>query len=155
MPGKFRAIVIDDMDFCRELLADYLESRGYEVFCFPDVTSCQLFNNHNAICHGETPCADVLLLDNLMPQMKGIDFLELLQQSRCQMSIESRAIFSANWSAEDLGRAVHLGCQVFHKPYDFNLLDNWLTEQEQRVGADRVLADWNSLGKAHNLLNYP
>jgi CheY-like chemotaxis protein len=137
----FRAIVIDDMDFCREILTDFLESRGYQVLSYPDVTACPLFPARKSLCPQQASCADFLLLDNLMPYMKGIDFLELQRQGNCLFEIDRKGIFSANWSPEDLARAKLLGCKSFHKPYDFEKLAAWLTDQEQRIPRDRVLVE--------------
>lgn len=128
------------MDFCRDLLADFLEERGYQVLTFPDVTSCPLFPARAAHCSKQAPCADFLLLDNLMPHMTGLDFLELQQQSNCLLNINGIAIFSANWTPADLSRADRLGCKSFHKPYDFEKLAAWLDTQEKFIPPNRVLA---------------
>lgn len=138
---KFRAIVIDDVDFCRDLLAEFLEGRGYQVLTFPDVTSCPLFSASDPHCPQQAACTDFLLLDNLMPHMTGLDFLELQQQSNCLLQVAGKAIFSANWTPAGLARAAQLGCKSFHKPYDFEKLGAWLDDQEKRCSPDRVLAE--------------
>ena len=142
---KIRAIVIDDVDFCRDLLADFLESRGYQVLTYPDVTSCPLFSANKLSCPKDAPCADVLLLDNIMPHMTGLDFLELQDQGDCFLHIEDKAIFSANWTPADLARAKSLGCKSFHKPYDLDKLSAWLDEREKRIAPDRVLLNMDEV----------
>ena len=129
------------MAFCRELLKDFLESRGYEVLCFPDVTSCPLFSAQKSTCPKQTPCADFLLLDNLMPHMTGLDFLELQHEGNCLLNIDRKVIFSANWGPDTLAKAKQLDCICFYKPYEFDKLDLWLTNQEKQIPPDRKLAE--------------
>jgi CheY-like chemotaxis protein len=138
---KFRAIVIDDMDFCRELLTEFLEDRGYQVLTFPDVTSCPLFPPRNTECPKQTACADFYLTDNRMPHMQGLDFLELQAQEKCHIKTMGKAIFSAHWSQEELNRAQQLDCKIFHKPYDLAAVESWLDEQEKLIPKDRILTD--------------
>lgn len=138
---QYRAIVLDDLDFCRDLLTDFLEDRGYQVICFPDVTACPLFPARNAECPQNKACADFLLTDNRMPHMAGIDFLELQDQGKCKIKAYAKAIFSAYWTPEELRKAEQLGCHSFHKPYDLALLGRWLTEQEKKIPSDRALVD--------------
>ena len=141
----FRAIVIDDMMFCRDLLTDFLEDRGYQVLCYPDITSCPLFPSH-MVEYGETASyADFLLTDNRMPYMQGLDFLELQSQGECQIKIYGKAIFSAHWTQEELKRAEQLNCEIFHKPYDLSKLSRWLDKQEQLIPADRELLDLDKI----------
>ena len=139
--NQFRAIVIDDMEFCRDLLREFLESRDYQVLTFPDVTSCPLFSARDLACQKHQACADFLLLDNLMPRMNGLDFLELQMQGNCLFSINSKAIISASWLPADLARARQLGVKVFHKPYHFDQLGAWLDGQEKLIAPDRVLVN--------------
>ncbi|SHI89703.1 Response regulator receiver domain-containing protein [Malonomonas rubra DSM 5091] len=141
MRKAFRAIVIDDMDFCRELLTDFLQDRGYQVVSYTDVTTCPLFPARDALCPKTGKCADFLLTDNRMPHMQGLDFIELLQQGDCKISPFGRAIFSAHWSQDERTKAEQLGCRTFDKPYDLERLAHWLDEQERKIPCDRSLLD--------------
>ena len=137
----FRAIVIDDMMFCRDMLTDFLEDRGYQVLSYPDITSCPLLPAGNFESDQTAPYADFLLTDNRMPYMQGLDFLELQCQGDGKINIFSKAIFSAHWTLEELKRAQQLHCKIFHKPYDLNKLSHWLDEQEQKIPSGRKLID--------------
>ncbi len=141
MQKKLRAIVIDDMAFCRELLTDVLETRGYEVLSFADVTFCNLFPPRNAKCPNQNGCADFLLTDNRMPLMQGIDLLEQQAQGKCHIKTTNKAIFSAHWSREERETAEQFNCKVFHKPYSLAALETWLDEQEKLVPTNRTLLD--------------
>lgn len=141
MQQAFRAIVIDDMDFCRNLLTDFLQERGYQVASFADATACPLFPARNALCPKTKSCADFLLTDNRMPHMQGLDFIELLQQGECKIAPFGRAIFSANWTQDELARADQLQCETFSKPYDLDRMSRWLDEQEAKISSDRALLD--------------
>ena len=132
MQRKQRAIVVDDMIFCRDILTEFLEDRDYLVRSFADVTACPLFSAPMSKCPLHEACTDILLLDNQMPHMHGVDFLELQQRGNCHIPINNIAILSASWSREDLDRAFQLGCEIFHKPYSFTVLASWLTEREKQ-----------------------
>jgi len=146
----YRAIVIDDMEFCRDLLTEFLEARGYQVISFPDVTACPLFPSRNAECIKTAACADFLLTDNRMPHMQGLDFLELMIQGKCKINPCAKAIFSALWTQEELDRAKQLNCKAFSKPYDLDMLSNWLNEQEKQIHQDRNLAEFENVMEQNN-----
>lgn len=71
---QLRAIVIDDDESCRLLLAQVLEQRGYEVICLPDPAACPLFNNSVCSCPEDAACGCFLLTANQMPGMTGLEF---------------------------------------------------------------------------------
>lgn len=147
MRDRFRAIVIDDMDFCRDLLCEFLEERGYQVLSFPNVTSCPLFSAQRSLCPKPNACADFLLTDNRLPYLSGIDFLELLSQGNCHINTQCKAIFSAYWSHDELEKAKQLNCKTFHKPYNLEVLGKWLDKGEKFIPANRTLT---ALGDAMN-----
>ena len=138
---KYRAIVIDDMDFCRELLTDFLQDRGYQVISFPDPTTCPLFPARQSECPKQFACADFLLTDNRMPHLAGVDFLELQAQGKCKIEVSRKAILSAYWTVEDLSRVEQLGCRSVSKPYDLKRLGSWLDSQEALISENRQLTE--------------
>ncbi len=140
MKQKLRAIVIDDMELCRDLLGEIMTDRGYQALTFPDVTVCSHFLNDTG-CTRSTACADILLLDNRMSPLKGLDLLELHRRGNCHIPLTSKAIFSGSWTAAELKRVEQLGCQFFHKPYDFEELSLWLSQQEKSIRSDRELVN--------------
>jgi CheY-like chemotaxis protein len=133
LQGKFRAVVIDDVDLCREILTEFLESRGYLVWSYSDVTSLSPYSGRKARCLESTYCPDVLLIDNRMPYMNGLDFLKWQLDSECNLRPAAKAIFSGTWTEAELRKSERLGCRIFHKPYDFGAIEDWLDEQEMLI----------------------
>ena len=77
-------------------------------------------------CPMETPCYNVLLTDNQMPGMTGLEFLEQQRRCGCKIPDHRKAIISGTWTKENLDKAAQLGCQVFHKPYQYDQISHWL-----------------------------
>jgi len=132
MQQKFKAIVIDDVELCRDFLADVLEDRGYSVAKYAFAQSSPFCRQAGEKCKADQPCADLLLTDNRMPLLSGLEMIEKQQARGCKMVAGHRAVLSGCWSREDLQKAQVLGCQTFEKPYDLKGIDDWLTACEGR-----------------------
>ncbi len=132
--GRMRikiAAAFDDNEDYRALLEMILEQEGFEVTSFAD--PCLFMNrDEGSLCHidkrcdRDTPCFDALLTDNQMPGMPGVEFLERLKKKGCKLNDHRKAIFSGNWSSEDLNHAGCLGCKIFHKPTPIEDVIAWL-----------------------------
>ncbi|MFZ2631808.1 MAG: response regulator, partial [Desulfosalsimonadaceae bacterium] len=72
----FRALIFDDEPAIRELLWSLFDSRGYEVFTFPNPATCPMCETEICPCPLTEACADVILSDVNMPVKNGVDFLE-------------------------------------------------------------------------------
>ena len=141
MNYKFKALVYDDIDACRELLVELLENRGYLVQSYPDVSTHPLFSDITPHCQESTACPDFLLIDNRMPYMTGLNFLERQKNCDSCLSQTRNAIFSGSWTVEELRKAEQLGCRVFHKPYSFEAVEDWLNEQEILIISSKGAAE--------------
>lgn len=139
---KFRAIVIDDDQSCRSLLAMFLRQRGYEVICLPDPTACPLFEDEDCTCLQEEVCGDFLLSDNRMPGMTGLEFIDRQVRGGCKGVVGNKALLSGSWQPAELEEAERLGCQVFDKPYRTHEIAAWLDRRERFIPADRKLVDF-------------
>lgn len=126
-----RALAIDDDKFCLELLSEILIEQQFEVDAFPQAT-CNMTIQEADCCPMEVPCYDVLLTDNQMPGMTGLDFLELQRCNGCKIPAHRKAIISGYWTTDDLGIAAQIGCQVFHKPYALELIGAWLDVSQKK-----------------------
>jgi CheY-like chemotaxis protein len=139
---QLRAIVIDDDEACRSLLAQVLRQRGYEVICLPDPTACPLYENSACSCPEEAVCGDFLLTDNRMPGMSGLELIARQVQGGCKGNVGNKAVLSGTWSGGELQQAQMLGCKVFDKPYQTEEIENWLDAQEKVIPANRKLIDF-------------
>ena len=132
MPAKFKAVVIDDVDLCRDFLADVLEDRGYQVDKYANAHSLSFCSQVGEHCQAEQACADLLLTDNRMPLLTGLDMIEKQRARGCKLVAGNRAVLSGSWSKEDQNQARSLGCQTFEKPYDLKGINDWLSVCEGR-----------------------
>jgi CheY-like chemotaxis protein len=133
MTHKFKAVIIDDVDLCRNFLTDVLEDRGYEVDSYSFAQTFPFCSKHGAQCQREQACADLLLTDNRMPVLTGLELIEKQQARGCKMAAGSRAVVSGCWTKEDRQKAKELGCQTFEKPYDLKGIYAWLNTCEERL----------------------
>ncbi len=117
MAKKIKAVVIDDMEFCRSYLVNMLEDMDCEVMEFGDAVAFIGHCNAETYCPVDKACADLLLTDNQMPRLTGLEMLEELVAKGCKLQKENRVIFSGRWSDKDLRKAESLGCKTFKKPY--------------------------------------
>jgi DNA-binding response OmpR family regulator len=137
---KLRALIFDDDAMIRQLLWTVFDQRGYQVFTFPDPGLCPLSSAHHCTCPTSGVCADVIISDLNMPNVKGLDFVEALREKGC--TCHAIALMSGSWSEEDESRGRRIGCKLFAKPFTISELNDWLRQIESSVSADRVLTDW-------------
>ena len=142
---KLRAIIIDDDENCRKLLAKVLERESYEVFSFPDPCACPLYMNPTCICPHEHACGDFLITDNKMPRMSRLEFVEHQSRRGCKGIVKNKAVISGTWSAAELLKAEQLECKTFRKPYNLNLLLEWISEREKQIPVARELTRFDDL----------
>ena len=132
MPAKFKAVVIDDVELCRDFLAEVLEDRGYQVDKYAYAHSLPFCSQVGEHCQSEQACADLLLTDNQMPLLNGLDMIEAQRARGCKLVAGSRAVLSGSWSRDEQQKAQALGCQAFEKPYDLKGISDWLSACEGR-----------------------
>ncbi len=137
---KKTAIVIDDHDFCRDLLGNYLREKGYIVMCADSASSCELYNDKLFKCSKEKPCSQVLLTDNQMPEINGLDLIARQMGGGCKVPMQKKAVISGTWTQDELTQAENMGCKVFYKPFDLAEIDEWLEQHESSSSlSDSVL----------------
>lgn len=133
MPQKCKAVVIDDVALCRDFLAEVLDDRGYEVTSYAsaeDFVHCSCPGDR---CQAEQPCVELLLTDNHMPHLTGLELIEKQLAMGCKLAAGRRGVVSGYWKKSDLNKAEQLGCQVFEKPYNLKKLNDWFSACEERV----------------------
>lgn len=131
---KLRILIIDDEECIRESLAMYLTDLGHEVVTACDPTQCPVYDG--ACCTQAVACADVILIDQNMPECKGLDFIKWQASRGCRASIRNKVIMSGMVTKELLQEARQIGCQIIQKPFHFGALDEFLNEVIERMAAD-------------------
>ena len=128
---QIRDLVCDDDNICLDVLSEVLVEEQFKVAAFPRAT-CHMTLQKEACCPMESPCYDILLTDNQMPDMTGLEFLELQQCNGCKIPAHRKAIISGNWTIENLDKAAKIGCQTFHKPYGFDKITTWIEVSQKK-----------------------
>jgi CheY-like chemotaxis protein len=138
--GKLRIILLEDNDNVRSVLTMMLTHRGYEVFSFPKPTVCPLQLQPACRCNHNQSCTDVILTDLDMPEMDGLRFIGNLKKKNCKC--RHIAVMSGSLTADAMFLAVKLGCSAFEKPFDKEVLFQWLDGIEKQLHPSRELCNW-------------
>jgi DNA-binding response OmpR family regulator len=132
-----RAVIFDDDKFLRFYLWQFFDLRGYEVFTFPEPDLCPLHVVQGCPCCAGTCCADLIISDLGMMQKNGIDYIEALVKKGCKQ--RHFALMSGNFSQTDLVRAAQMGCALFSKPLQMEVLKSWVEAVEESIVPQRQL----------------
>jgi CheY-like chemotaxis protein len=127
-----RILIIDDEECILETLGEFSELLGYEPTLVDD-PSLRLPCIDKQECPNEHPCADVLLVDQYLPTMFGLNFTEKLNRRGCKIPEGSKAIITGFLSSQETERANNLGFDVLLKPVTFEKLKNWLNTIESNA----------------------
>lgn len=121
---KRRILIVDDEACIRESLQIYLSEQGHDVQTAESPQYCSGGDGRG--CRQASACADVLLIDQWMPGMTGIDYLEQRREWHCRSVGQHIALMSASLSDDVRSRATRLGSKLFQKPLRFDELEQWL-----------------------------
>lgn len=124
-----KALVIDDDSSVRQTLKEILPDYGYEVDTFENPVCFLNIRNTNQ-CPEDKPCCDILIVDNEMPEMTGVDFLNRLDEMKCKIPPDHKTIYSGNIEPNDCKKVSQIGCKVFHKPH-FDKLIRWIQSMDK------------------------
>lgn len=120
---KHRIVVVEDNPLNRELLRDWLEVEGYEVWCAADLEDC-----YEAFAK-QLP--DAVLLDINLGKDNGLDLLAWMRQKPATREIPVIAVTAHALVAEQ-ERILKAGCRAcLSKPIDFQLLREELNRRLQ------------------------
>lgn len=108
-------IVEDESKICR-LMSEYLNLKGHDVI--------HHMNGEEAIAWLGENHADVILLDIVMPDISGLEFLRKIKE----MGVTSKVVMiSALRDASTIGKALDLGAEAYlTKPFGFKELESSL-----------------------------
>lgn len=120
-----KALVIDDDVYCLDILVEYLMDKGFKATSYLCPT-CPMMEQNADICPMNVPRYNIVLSDNHMPEMTGLEFFEYQGQRGCKIPPNHKALISGDISSEDQKVAESMGYKVFHKPTPLDLIDSWI-----------------------------
>ncbi len=124
-----RAIVLEDDDAIKDLVSNILKARGYEIYASTEPFLSPVYLCSECPCPVGFACTTIIITDNNMPNMTGLEFVE--HQKRLGCKVQNTAVMSGRWSNEEMEHAKKLGCQVFNKPFKIIEIEKWLDECEK------------------------
>lgn len=129
-----KILIVDDEQTQREMLQGFLHHQGYKV-----ITAA---SGDEAInCCARFPI-DLVLLDQCMPGLSGVQVLEQLMQANPQLKI---IMITAYGSIDTAVNVMKLGaCDFIEKPIDLTALAEKIDQLDQEVAIDRNVAELTS-----------
>jgi diguanylate cyclase (GGDEF)-like protein/PAS domain S-box-containing protein len=148
-----RVLIVDDNEMNRDMLARRLVRKGYEVTAAASA--------HELMERIKHECTDLVLLDIEMPEISGLDALQMIRGLYSPIELPVIMVTARNQS-EDIVKALDMGANDYlTKPVDFSVAlarigtqlshkraQEKLKESEERYalaarGANDGLWDWN------------
>ncbi len=124
---KPKIFIIEDQDDIRQLLEIFFRQTGeFEIHAAAEPFACPLYLSDTCQCPQESSCGDILLCDNYLPQMTGLEFIQRQMAKGCKGSIRNKAVMSAGFSPGDVALAEALGCKLFSKPFRLSEVMAWV-----------------------------
>ena len=115
----------DDEPCIRDSIVMYLEDLGFEVVAAEDPTVCEALA-HDHSCIQKQACGDIILVDQHILNMTGVEFIERRIKRGCKGVLTQTAIMSGNLSEHDRGKLDSLGCHYFEKPVALTTIKAWI-----------------------------
>lgn len=136
---KVRAIVLDDDNAIKNLISEILKNRGYEVYASSNPFLSPVYLDSKCTCPIKHTCTTIIITDNNMPNMTGLEFIEHQKKMGCK--VQNTAVISGKWTNEEIERAKSLGCRVFNKPFKIEKIKKWLADCEKDLDRNSKLLD--------------
>ena len=137
--ATMRVLIFEDNDILRSMLKHLLEELGHEVLTFSDPGLCPVYDSVDHNCSSDHACADITISDVNMPTQTGLELMKDRKQKGCKTKY--RALMSGDWTDTNLKYAQELGCRVFHKPFNFEEMLQWLDDCYERIEPERKLSN--------------
>lgn len=118
-----KILVVDDSTINNILLQNFLEENGFEVV--------SVLSGLDAIDILTKEHIDLILLDVMMPDFSGFDFLNHLKNKKISIPV---IVITANTDSGNRERAFKLGAKAYiTKPIQFNILLDKIKKSKQLV----------------------
>lgn len=128
-----KIVVFEDDEMTLNTLRMCLVSRGYDVVAYSEPLMCPIYTDPSTLCDHDHACGDILITDNYMPRMTGLEFIEQQHLRGCTGILKHKAVLSGNLTHTDLEKALEMGCKVFAKPIVLKELFDWLQECKKNL----------------------
>jgi DNA-binding NtrC family response regulator len=148
---KYRVLIFEDNDTIRSVLYQFIGGLGYEVFTFTDSSLCPLHKKQFCDCPHKSACSDIIISDLNMPKVNGTEFIKDMWKKGCK--VNNIAIMSGDLTSEATEEFEKLGCHILKKPFDFEVLKDWLKNCEKVIQENRKLSNWIVVGGNQSLEN--
>ena len=130
---KLRVIVFEDNQAVSDLFKKMLQGFGHHVLTFSDPTVFHVCRDPECEYHEDSSCADALIVDIMMPNMSGIEFMKLQRERGCNILHENKALMSAVTSPQQQAAVEEFGCHFFKKPFKISEVKKWLEKCAERI----------------------
>ena len=146
-PAKFlRILVTEDTEINRELVSELLTKRGHSVTTAADGIEALAALDRNSF--------DVVLMDEEMPRMNGLDATRAIRKMETSTRRHLRIVgFTGNATDEDARRCLNAGMDAFiAKPVHMDKLYQvveYQTEKSQQIGEAQSAPDVPAPASAH------
>jgi len=137
---KLRVILCDDENMVLDVFRHLFERMGYEVLTADTPITCAFYREHANTCPQHDRCTDILITDHNMPNMTGLELLEMQHHRGCKLTSKNKALMTGNADSRLSEHAAVLGCQFFSKPVSISTIIAWVKDCEKRVDLSDPLA---------------
>ena len=103
---------------------------SFNPICISDPFACQALKAGDKKCSNQSPCANILLVDNDLPEIDGLSILAEQGMNGCQISPDHKALMVKSISDVNLGQVGLVGCHLIEKPVNENNLGLWFANVE-------------------------
>ena len=131
---KLQILIFEDEPSMASLLKQIVLMSGHDVQVYSDPTICPIYHDHGFECPRETPCADVIISDQKMPNISGFDFFKLQRNRGCKALDKNKALITAGEISHDLRSEMdEIGFHYIKKPFRVTEITHWIDECSKRV----------------------
>ena len=138
-----RIIVFDDDQAICRLLKETLTAKGHQVTTYSNPTEFPYFKEETCPCPKESPCADIMIADIVMPKVEGVAFFKKLKEAGCWPLVKGNvAIMSGYLTIHYMDELHELGIHYLRKPFHLNEITDWVESCQERINqANSAAAD--------------